>query len=89
MLFLRDLAARVILLAANKSQPLHDALKAGDLHQGLGDGAVLNLLGKRGPSAFHSPEAESVGGVVDRLNIAAHSLGSVALHGLEDGLDLD
>merc|ERR1712147_602878 len=74
-------------LTGDKSQPLHHALEAGSLHQGLGNGAVLNLLGKRTPGTHHGSDAEGVGGAMDSLDIIAHSLGSVALRGLENGLD--
>merc|ERR1719154_775524 len=60
----RDLGVLSLLdLAADKSQPLHHDLEAGSLHQGLGDGAVLDLLSKRGPGALHGSDAEGVGGV--------------------------
>ena len=60
----------------------------GDLHQGLGNCTILNFNGQRGPVALNGPDAEGVGSVMDRLDIVAHSLGSVELRGLEDGLNL-
>ena len=46
------------------------------------NGAVLNLLGKRGPGILHCLYAEGVGFVVENLKIIAHSHGSVAFCGL-------
>ena len=78
------------LAAANKSQPASPPYSGGRKPPSVTrewNGAVLNLLGKRGPGILHGLYAEGVGGVVENLDILAHSNGSVAFCGLENGLD--